>query len=244
MAKRKKWIDAGGLHRECLYSQPKRSDNVRQRAAKKKMSSKAQALFNRKSSALKLKLMLAANFNPGDLVIGLDYDDKHLPRDRAEAMKRLRSFRDKLAKQYKAMGLELVMVWCTEHKHGEGRYHHHIVINSTGDDLERLKRLWSFGGVEMKKLRVDREKNYTSLANYMAKEGPEKTSQRSWSYTRSCKHPEVDSCSVSDDTTLQLPKGAMLLEHIKESNQYGSFEFIEYYVNDSRRIRTKRRRRR
>lgn len=245
MAKRKKWIDAGDLHREVIYTPPKRSDDARVRAKKKKLSSEAQKRFNRKTSAFKLMLILAENFNRGDLVVGLDYSDKYLPKNREEAQKRIKAFRAKLAKYYRASGRVLLMVWNIEHLTDKGgRYHHHCVINGTGEDLEILKKLWTFGGVDLETLRVDKEKNYRTLAEYMAKEGPEKNSQRSWSYTRSCRQPEIDSRSVPDDTPLQVPKGAILFEHIKENNQYGYYEIIEYYLPTRKRLKTKRKRRR
>ena len=71
-----------GIRLEDLESRPANAvpvtDSPRARASKRKLSSEAQKRMNAKYSYQKLELMLAANFLPGDLVVSLTYDDRHL----------------------------------------------------------------------------------------------------------------------------------------------------------------------
>lgn len=193
----------------------------------------------------KLELMLAANFRPGDLVITLTCDDAHLPGGRKQAEAQLKYFRARLAAARKSNGRALVMVWATEHRHGEGRWHHHCVINSTGEDYELIRRLWIYGkDIEIKPLRVDKDKNYASLARYMAKEEREKPGQRGWSYTRNAAKPEVETFRVEDDTQLQAPSGSTLLSEVSERTEYSYYKVIKYLAPGWERQPRPRRRRR
>lgn len=243
MAKTKKIIVAGALVVEAIYPRAKRGDSDRARGEKKKLSSAAQQRMNQIYSAQKLELILAANFVPGDCVVLLTYDDEHLPLTRKEAEGRLKYFRSKFSALRKAAKSELRIVWNTEGKHGDTRFHHHIVFNSSGDDLKTLQQLWIYGNVELHPLRLDKEKNYASLARYMCKETREKPGLRSWSYSRNCKQPEVESFSVPDDTTIQAPKGSVVLEEHSESNQYGNYKVVKYISSRQPRAPRARRRR-
>ena len=246
--KTKKIIHAGSLVVEAIYPRMSRSDSPKVRAAKRKASSEAQRRMNKIYSYQKLELLLAANFRPGDLVITLTCDDAHLPKNRKEASAQLKYFRASLTAARKRRGQELVMVWSTEHRHGEGRWHHHCVINATGDDYDLIRKLWIYGSdIEIKPLRVDREKNYESLAKYMAKEDREKLGLRSWSYTRNAKKPEVETFRVEDETQLQAPKGSMILAEVSERTEYASYKVIKYLApgwEARRAARAKRRRKR
>lgn len=244
--KTKKIIVAGSLVVEALYSRAQRTDSPKVRAAKQRASSEAQARMNRKYSYQRLELMLAANFRPGDLVVTLTCDDQHLPGSRKEASAQLKYFRSRLTAQRQKQGQDLVMVWSTEHKHGEGRWHHHCVINATGEDYDHIRELWIYGSdVEIRPLRVDREKNYATLAQYMAKEDREHPGLRSWSCTRNAAKPEFETFRVEDDTQLQAPKGSTILSEASERTEYASYKVIKYLAPGwERRGRPKARRRR
>lgn len=224
----KKIIVAGSLIKVAVYPAIAGAEAPKVRQAKRKISSAAQQRMNQKYSYEKLELMLAANFSRGDLICTLTYDDEHLPGSRRQAEAKLKYFRAKLAAARKKRGQEMRMIWCTEHRHGDGRWHHHIALNATGDDFDEILRLWGQGEVEITKLRADKEKNYESLARYMAKEERDKLGQRCWSCTRSCRKPEVEVMRVEADTPLNPPKGALILEQAAERTQYGSYQYLKY----------------
>lgn len=217
------------------------------RAAKRKATSEAQAKMNAKYSWQKLERILAANFIPGDLVITLTYDDRHLPATRQRAQDRLKRFRKDLRDRRQTRGAAAVMAWNTENVSGSGRYHHHIVLNATGpDDFREILHCWPCGeDIEIRRLQVDREKNYESLARYMCKERAEKN-KNTWSCTRNCKRPETESFPVPDDTEIQIPEDAIVLEDVSIKTEFGAWHYVKYLAAEPqpRRIKPRRRKQR
>lgn len=245
--KTKKIVTAGPLVLEAIYPRGAAHDSPRVRAGKRKLSSEAQKRMNAKHSYQKLELLLAANFLPGDLVVTLTYDEEHLPETRAQAAARLKEFRRRLGLLRKRRGAELRMVWATENVFEQGRWHHHAVINNAGEEFETLRALWSWGAdVEISTLRIDRDHSFEAIARYLCKEARERPGLRSWSYTRSCRQPEVEVFAVPDDTPLQPPKGATIYEDARHANEFGAWRVVKYLLPDWRRSvrRPKRRRKR
>lgn len=228
--KTKKIIQAGSLVLEALYPRGSAHDSPRTRAGKRKLSSDAQQRMNLKYSFQKLELMIAANFRPGDLMITLTYDDAHLPSSRQKAVARLKAFRKDLRDYRKEHNRpEPVMIFATENAFGEGRWHHHIILNNVGEDYEEIRKLWPWGSdIDFRRLKLDSKHSYEGVARYLCKEAREKPGLRSWSYTRNCKHPEVESFPVPDDTPLQPPKGSMIYEDAREQNEFGSWRYVKY----------------
>lgn len=241
--KTKKIIHAGSLVVEAIYPRVTAADRGKVRSAKRKASSEAQARMNRIYSYQKLELMLAANFRPGDLVVTLTSDDAHLPRDRQQASAQLKYFRSQLNKLRSSKKQELRMIWSTESRHGDGRWHHHLVLNSTGDDYDAIRRLWIYGdNLEIKPLKIAGEKSYASLAKYMAKEQRERIGLRSWSYSRSCKKPEIETFAVEADTSLRAPKGSFVLSEKTERTEYSYYRILKYLAPGWDRPQKRRRR--
>ena len=234
--KTKKIISAGPLVIEAIYPRGAAHDAPRIRAGKKKLSSEAQKRMNAKHSYQKLELLLAANFVPGDWLVTFTYAPEALPETRAQANARLREFRRRLAARRKRHGRELRMVWATENVFDQGRWHHHAVLNNAGEDFAELRALWTWGSdVEISVLRIDRDHSFEAIARYMCKEARERPGLRSWSYTRSCRQPEVETFAVPDDTPLQPPKGATVYEDARHSNEFGSWRVVKYLAPDWRR---------
>lgn len=239
--KSKRITVAGMLVKEVVYTRGSGRDGPRIRAAKRKVSTEAQLRMNAKYSWEKLELMLAANFLPGDLVVTLTYDDDHLPDSRAKANARLKKFRKMLADLRSDRGEDLRMIWTTENRSDGGRWHHHCVINGTGEDYVEIQRLWVWGtGIDIKSLKVSREKNYESLARYMCKEARERPGLRSWSYTRTCRHPETEVFPVPDDTDVTIPEDATVIADASVRTEYGAFHYIKYLAVSPQQLRGRR----
>lgn len=238
--------EAGALVEQVCYRRIQRTDDDRARSIKKKRTTEVMQKYNQKTSVRKFELMLAANFHPGDVVGTVTYDENFLPEDRKTADRRFRYFRQKLAAHYRARGVELVVFWSTEHKHGDGRWHHHFILPSTGDDYDAIRAAWIYGDdIELKPLQVDKQKNYATLAAYYAKESRERLGLRSWSYTRNAKKPTEEIERVESDYQLQAPKGVQVLELTSIETPYGSFQYLKYLrpADFIPRPRTRRRRR-
>lgn len=248
MAKFKKIVVAGPLVIETVYPAPNPRDSAGVRAGKKALSSAAQQRMNWKYAWQKLELEIAANFTVGDLWVTFTYDNEHLPGTRKEANGRMQAFWKKLRAARKGRGQELRYIYATEHKHGDGRWHHHLLINSTGDDYALIRELWGQGNIEFKSLRVDREKNFETLARYLCKEQRDKVGQRLWSGSRNLRKPEKECFRVPNDTPLTPPATAAVLDDSGDvRTAYGHFRYIKYLADGwpgTVQVRAKRKRRR
>ena len=248
MAKYKKIIVAGPLVVETIYPAPNPRDSEGVRSGKKALSSEAQRRMNLKYAYQKLELEIAANFGENDLYITLTYDEKHLPPDRKKANQRMQAFWRRLRAARRAMGKELRYIYVTEHKHGDGRWHHHVLLNATGEDFVQIARIWGQGLVDFKQIRVDRDRNYETLARYLCKEQREALGARLWSCSRNLHKPERECFRVPNDTPLTPPDGVMILEDTGDvTTAYGHFRYLKYLArgwNETRKPKAKRRRRR
>ena len=242
MAKMLKLVEAGPIRKAALYDRVRPSDPPPQRQAKAKATRAVQRRLNIKNTAENLELCLAVNFQtPGSArVATLTFDEKHKPKDRNDVNCKLQRFRNKYSAACAAEGLpQPVMFWCIEVLTSQNnRWHIHIVISAFGNDDERIRRCWSYGSdVEIDKLRVDKEKNYTTLARYMTKEAREcqdynaKPGARSWSHTLNAKKPEIDTMIVPDDYKLEPPEGCTVLLDERQTNEWTAWHVIKCYLN-------------
>lgn len=246
MAKFRKIIEAGPLVVETIYPAPNPRDTPEVRAGRQKLSSLAQQRMNLKYAWQKLELRIAANFGRRDLWVTLTYDDEHLPRSRQEAVKRIKAFFRRLRKIRGRRGQILKYLYCTESKHGDGRWHHHVLLNATGEDFRDLVTAWGCGQVDIRRIRIDREKNFETLAKYMCKEQRDSIGQRLWSGSKNLERPRAECSRVPEDTPLDIPRGATSLAEVSERNMYGAFKYIKYLApgwdRGKARPRTRRRR--
>lgn len=100
----------------------------------------------------------------------------------------------------------------------------------------------------MHPFRVDREKNFETLARYFCKEQRDMVGQRLWSCSRNLKKPEPDSRRVGNDEELTVPEGATVLMDTGDvRTAYGHYRFVKYLAKgwttgSAPRARRKRRR--
>lgn len=223
--------DAGTVVEQTLCTVATGADSPKVRASKKKATTEVMKRYNHKTSCKKLEMILACNFNPGDYVIMLSFLNQYYPCSKSIVVSRCKQFRAKMAKYYARKGKKFFAVWCIEQQHGDGRIHIHMVIpKASQHDYAAILAAWTWGGVDIKPLRVDRDKNYSSLAWYMAKEGPEKNSQRAWSYTRNIRKPIEDTQRVDSGYCLQAPKGVHVIERYDVETAFGTFQYLKYYI--------------
>ena len=127
------------------------------------------------------------------------------------------------------------------------------MVNSTGEDLEEIRRLWIYGdNVEVRRLEFNQGHTYEDLASYLTKEprewGHPQVGERTWTPSLGLARTEPETETVPDYVTLAAPPEAIILQNQGPiRNGYGEFAWIKYmlpYQPDRRRARSKRRRRR
>ena len=137
---------AGRLVRGVIYTRALPSDSAKARQAKTRCSSAAREAMNLKQSWQKLEVLMAANFVPQDMVLTLTYRDERLPFSKTQAVTRLKKFIRQLRESRAIRNKPTYYIYCTEGYHGNHRWHHHLILNSTGSDYEEIRALWSENG--------------------------------------------------------------------------------------------------
>lgn len=231
MANRKKVIRAGRLVKTVVYTVPQPRDGEYARAQKSKITSVARRALNYKTAQGRLEMILAANFGPKDMFCTLTYRDEDLPSSHAVAKDRVREFLMMLRKQRKREGAALKYVYVTEGKHGDKRYHHHLVINASGAaDYETIISLWRYGDI------VDVEQigdhDYIDVARYITKENAEDkpVGAQMWTPSKRLIRPTVESTFIDDNETIQPEPGAHVLEREEKRNEFGTYVYLKYLL--------------
>ena len=224
---------AGRLVRGMIYTRALPSDSVAARQAKTRCSSAARAAMNLKQSWQKLEVQMAANFTPRDLVLTLTYRDSCLPRSKAQAVTRLKKFIRELRESRSIRGAPTYYIYCTEGYHGDKRWHHHLILNSTGHDYEEIRALWNENGDDSDFEHIDL-KGYEDWAVYLTKEprehGKPKVGERMWVPSMGLKRPTVHTSTCPDNFTLTIPKGAVVLDQSERQNAYGEYCYVKYLL--------------
>lgn len=226
MARRLKVIKAGDLVKAVIYTTPEPNDSPKVRAKKSQMTSLARKIVNDRTARGRLEMLLAANFTKRDLFVTPTYRDGDLPRTRKEAQADMQRFIRALRDVRKRLGIPLRYVYVTENVHGEGRFHHHLIINATERDLETLISLWGHGTVHVELLA---KKEWDGWAEYMAKEsGDRPVGARMWTPSRNLEKPKVTTHYVPDNVTIATPINVHIIERDERVTEYGYYGYIKY----------------
>lgn len=228
MAKeRRRVVRAGRLWVAVQYTAIHTQNQAARREARSQISTPARESLNAKLSWQKLMLILAANFKSNDLVVTLTYRDSDLPSRREDADRILsnfiRAFRS--ARRAHDPPTELPYVRVTEGYHSDGRLHHHLIINSTGEDFELIRRLWTKGDdIDFELFGADGAERW---AKYLTKEPREKgrryVGDRTFRCSRGLQRPYSYSEYVNEGDTLTPPPGSYITDKTECVNSYGRF---------------------
>lgn len=236
MSKVLKRVRAGRLVSAVIYTAATARASPRIRAQQQHASSLAREKLNVRTSFEKLERLLAANFDDGDLWVTLTYEDKWLPEDRDGAISRMRAFFKELRSARNARGQPTKYVYNVEGCFPGGRIHNHMVLNSTGADVDELRQLWKYGmDIEIQRLEFNDLFTYEDLAAYLTKEprewGHPQVGERTWIPSLNLVHPHPETDKAADDVTLTIPPGATVLSNegpIK--NGWGEYTWVKYLL--------------
>ena len=238
--KRKKVKTAGRLQRVVIYTPPTKWDTPQAQRERRGHSTEARKRMNDKTARGKLKMILAANFTPQDFLVTLTYRDSDLPTRRQTAQKDVKKYIATIRALRKARGETLRYIYAIEHKHGEGRYHVHIVMSkSHGNDFEEIRSLWPHGEVieiqALSEWASPGNPGYTAISEYLAKEsGDRPLGCRMWTGSTNLLKPTEESYWVSDNETITPPKGSTILEREEKVTEYGSYSYCEYILPEKK----------
>lgn len=201
---------------------------------KKGKTSEKKQKYNDENAARRLARLLNINFKAGDVLLGLDYDNKHLAKVNERAFKlraeagpdteliwedfqrmaaehELRLCLDRVRRVCKKSEIELKYVAVTSDMDGDTgeivRVHHHLVI--PGECLAAFRNKWGKGRCVGKP--IDQQDDLTPIAEYLIKQVRRVPDAKKYMPSRNLEQPKVSRRIASGDAELRVPKGCRLI---------------------------------
>lgn len=229
--KRRKTIRAGRLVWDITYTVPRPNANTAQRKRIREVTEEQIQRTNANTAQRKLEMLMATNFDEGDLVLTVTYRDADLPDSADVTRKHLGKVFSQMRAYRKARGLpDLKYIYVLEGRHGDHRPHAHIIINAAGGDLELMRSLWIWG--DDIQLNYIRERGYDGWAGYLTKERREASlnGKKQFVGSRNLDRPVTTYAWVDDGTTVDAPPGAQVLDEGGGRNEIASCRFVKYLM--------------
>lgn len=229
--KRRKTIRAGRLVWDITYTVPRPNANKQERKRIREVTEEQVARTNANTAQRKLEMLMATNFDEGDLVLTVTYRDADLPDSADVTRKHLSKVFAQMRAYRKARGLpDLKYIYVLEGRHGDHRPHAHIIINAAGGDLELMRSLWIWG--DDIQLNYIRERGYDGWAGYLTKERREASlnGKKQFVGSRNLDRPVTTYAWVDDGTTVDAPPGAQVLDEGGGRNEIASCRFVKYLM--------------
>lgn len=229
--KRRKTIRAGRLVWDITYTVPRPNASKQERKRIREVTEEQVARTNANTAQRKLEMLMATNFDEGDLVLTVTYRDADLPDSADATRKHLGKVFGQMRAYRKARDLpELKYIYVLEGRHGDHRPHAHIIINAAGGDLELMRSLWIWG--DDIQLNYIRERGYDGWAGYLTKERREASlnGKKQFVGSRNLARPVTTYAWVDDGTTVDAPPGAQVLDEGGGRNDIASCRFVKYLL--------------
>lgn len=229
--KRRKTIRAGRLVWDITYTVPRPNASKQERKRVREVTEEQVARTNANTAQRKLEMLMATNFDEGDLVLTVTYRDADLPDSVDVTRKHLGKVFAQMRAYRKARGLpDLKYIYVLEGRHGDHRPHAHIIINAAGGDLELMRSLWIWG--DDIQLNYIRERGYDGWAGYLTKERREASlnGKKQFVGSRNLARPVTTYEWVDDGTSVEAPPGAQVLDEGGGRNEIASCRFVKYLI--------------
>ena len=229
--KRRKTIRAGRLVWDITYTVPRPNASKQERKRIREVTEEQVARTNANTAQRKLEMLMATNFDEGDLVLTVTYRDADLPESADVTRKHLGKVFSQMRTYRKARGLpDLKYIYVLEGRHGDHRPHAHIIINAAGGDLELMRSLWIWG--DDIQLNYIRERGYDGWAGYLTKERREASlnGKKQFVGSRNLDRPVTTYAWVDDGTTVDASPGAQVLDEGGGRNEIASCRFVKYLM--------------
>lgn len=229
--KRRKTIRAGRLVWDITYTVPRPNASKQERKRIREVTEEQIQRTNANTAQRKLEMLMATNFDEGDLVLTVTYRDEDLPDSADVTRKHLGKVFAQMRAYRKARDLpDLKYIYVLEDRHGDHRPHAHIIINAAGGDLELMRSLWIWG--DDIQINYIRERGYDGWAGYLTKERREASlnGKKQFVGSRNLARPVTTYEWVDDGTTVDAPPGAQVLDEGGGRNEIASCRFVKYLM--------------
>lgn len=222
---------AGPLVKECRALRPRlcAGDSPFERAEKNKILRPPRDSSVCRSRVDRLELRLALFGHEGSFYT-LTFDDGHLPASFHEAENVWRAFLRKLRLW---LGRSFDYVYVIEGKHGDHRYHFHLVLRDGDFSPAELRYLWGRGWVDDVPLLRGAGDSFRRTARYMLKEAtdgvviPINKRVCRWSRSLNQALPEAERFEGRSGA-IRIPKDAVSRGEYRTDNQFGAYRYAWY----------------
>lgn len=223
---------AGPLVKECRSIRPRlsASDTIYERTEKNKILRPPRDSSVCRTRVDRLELRLALFGYEGSCYT-LTFDREHEPEKFQDVRRAWRRFLYRLQKWRQR---PFDYVYLIEGKHGDHRYHIHLVLRDSDFSPAEVRHLWRYGQYvdDEPLLRYPRD-SYRRTAKYFSKESTDgiiiPISSRTWVCSRSLlqKLPPVE-CWRDDSGEIPIPKDARCHGIYNTANEFGQYRYAWY----------------
>lgn len=175
-----------------------------------------------------VEMLIQNNFTAEDWYCVLTFQEDKLPPEKVKADARFAYFL-RLLRERGCRDIHYLKV--LEHKHGDARFHFHVVLRGVGVTASVIRAAWgnTYGHAVVSRLRPW---DVPGLAKYLSKEVPDLVNKRSYSRSRppnQLADPVITREWVPDDYQLVVPWGCRVIERMPLcENVYGSVSALSW----------------
>lgn len=222
---------AGPLVKECRYRRPMlaKGDLPSVRREKNEIQNLIRNSSFRRTPVDRLELMLALmGFRAS--VYCLTFAPEHLPPDFKGVRRAWRGYLAALRRWRKG---PFDYIYVIEGRHGDHRYHIHLVLRDADFSPAEVRYLWAYGMVDDEPLILSPTDSFARTARYFTKERTDGVvlpiGSRTWVASRSlyAKLPPPETTTV-ETGRINLPPGCRLMKQEAKSNPFGEYRYAAY----------------
>lgn len=165
----------------------------------------------------------------------LTFDDDHLPGSFKECRVVWRRFRERLRRW---RGRSFDYVYCIEGRHGDHRYHVHLIVRYGDFAPIYMRELWTAGYVAERPLLAGPYDSYRRTARYLCKERTDGVvipiDARTWVASRSLRLPPPERWRDTSGR-IDIPAHPRAYGRDRIDNEYGHYHYAWWIEQDPRR---------
>ncbi len=165
----------------------------------------------------------------------LTFDDEHLPEKFRDVRRVWRNF---LARLKRWKGQRFDYIYLIEGRHGDHRYHIHLVVRSGDFTQAEIQSLWKFGGIDAEPLLRGQRDSFRRMAKYFNKEASDGLTLPVGSRPWNCSRTLTDQLPPPErwmDTTgaIDIPGNVMLSGRYSTQNEFGCYNYA-WFIRQKR----------